>query len=403
MQKVKPQSWLFKIAILSISLMLMIAPNIAAAIPLMAKTFSSQSASAVQTLSTIPNLGVIFGIFLGEVVTLRIGAKRTVMTGLTIALIAGVIPVFISNYTIVLVTRFLLGFGIGLFNSLTLSLISQFYEGNELATMMGFQSTVQNLGSSVLSFAVSYLIIFGWHATFLIYAIALPVMLLFGAVVPNIDRQDTHESKTATTTSKPAARQRLNTPVIAISILTFFVYVFFMVVTVQLSSLFAAQHIGSGSQASAVLGGLTLVSMLFSLFYGKLFKWIGSVILPLGLFLMTIGFLLLSRMTAMGGVTVGVVIIGIGFAFTIPYIYTMVNVKAPKGSENLASSVMLIMTNAGVFLSPTVVNALSGAFGHSGPVSAMVVCASGLFVLAIVTAVVVATQMRSTWTVTSEK
>lgn len=403
MQKVKPQSWLFKIAILSISLMLMIAPNIAAAIPLMAKTFSSQSASAVQTLSTIPNLGVIFGIFLGEVVTLRIGAKRTVMTGLTIALIAGVIPVFISNYTIVLVTRFLLGFGIGLFNSLTLSLISQFYEGNELATMMGFQSTVQNLGSSVLSFAVSYLIIFGWHATFLIYAIALPVMLLFGAVVPNIDRQDTHESKTATTTSKPAARQRLNTPVIAISILTFFVYVFFMVVTVQLSSLFAAQHIGSASQASAVLGGLTLVSMLFSLFYGKLFKWIGSVILPLGLFLMTIGFLLLSRMTAMGGVTVGVVIIGIGFAFTIPYIYTMVNVKAPKGSENLASSVMLIMTNAGVFLSPTVVNALSGAFGHSGPVSAMVVCASGLFVLAIVTAVVVATQMRSTRTVTSEK
>lgn len=403
MEKVKPQSWLFKVAILSISLMLMIAPNIAAAIPLMAKTFSSQSASAVQTLSTIPNLGVIFGIFLGEFVTLKIGSKRTVMLGLTIALVTGVLPVFISNYTVVLVSRFLLGFGIGLFNSLTLSLISQFYEGNELATMMGFQSTVQNLGSSVLSFAVSYLIIFGWHATFLIYAIALPVMILFGAVVPNIDRQKGHATSDKQQSEPQTAKQRVNLPVIAISILTFFVYVFFMVVTVQLSSLFAAQHIGSASQAAAVLGGLTLVSMLFSLFYGKLFKWIGSVILPLGLFLMTIGFLLLSRMTAMGGVTAGVVIIGIGFAFTIPYIYTMVNVKAPKGSENLASSIMLIMTNAGVFLSPTVVNALSSMFGHSGPVSAMVVCASGLLVLAIVTAVVVATQFRGSRAVTPEK
>ncbi|ANZ63584.1 hypothetical protein AYR62_05410 [Secundilactobacillus paracollinoides] len=114
MEKVKPQSWLFKVAILSISLMLMIAPNIAAAIPLMAKTFSSQSASAVQTLSTIPNLGVIFGIFLGEFVTLKIGSKRTVMLGLTIALVTGVLPVIISNYTVVLVSRFLLGFGIGL-------------------------------------------------------------------------------------------------------------------------------------------------------------------------------------------------------------------------------------------------------------------------------------------------
>ncbi|KRL79254.1 MFS transporter [Secundilactobacillus paracollinoides] len=286
---------------------------------------------------------------------------------------------------------------------MTLSLISQFYEGNELATMMGFQSTVQNLGSSVLSFAVSYLIIFGWHATFLIYAIALPVMILFGAVVPNIDRQKGHATSEEQQSEPQTTKQRVNLPVIAISVLTFFVYVFFMVVTVQLSSLFAAQHIGSASQAAAVLGGLTLVSMLFSLFYGKLFKWIGSVILPLGLFLMTIGFLLLSRMTAMAGVTAGVVIIGIGFAFTIPYIYTMVNVKAPKGSENLASSIMLIMTNAGVFLSPTVVNALSGMFGHSGPVSAMVVCVSGLLVLAIVTAVVVATQFRGSRAVTPEK
>lgn len=389
MQKVKSQSWLFKIAILSISLMLMIAPNIAAAIPLMAKTFSNQSASAVQTLSTIPNLGIIFGIFLGNILALRIGAKRTVLFGLLIALIAGVTPTFVNNYTVVLVTRFLLGFGIGLFNSLAISMISKFYEGDELSTMMGFQSTVSNLGSSVMSFAVGYLIIFGWHATFLIYAIALPIMILFAAVIPNTDNQKETDAKTASKDSKPTAKQRLNVPTIAISIMTFFLYVFFMVAIVQLSGLFSAQHIGSASQASTVLGGLTLVSMLVSLFYGKLFKLIGSVILPIGLFLMTIGFLLLSKMTMLSGVTTGVIFIGIGFALTVPYIYTMVNVKAPKGSENLASSVMLIMTNAGVFLSPTVVNVLSGLTGHSGPASAMFVCALGLLVLTIITGIIV--------------
>lgn len=268
-------------------------------------------------------------------------------------------------------------------------MISKFYEGDELSTMMGFQSTVSNLGSSVMSFAVGYLIIFGWHATFLIYAIALPIMILFAAVIPNTDNQKETDAKTASKDSKPTAKQQLNVPTIAISIMTFFLYVFFMVAIVQLSGLFSAQHIGSASQASTVLGGLTLVSMLVSLFYGKLFKLIGSVILPIGLFLMTIGFLLLSKMTMLSGVTTGVIFIGIGFALTVPYIYTMVNVKAPKGSENLASSVMLIMTNAGVFLSPTVVNVLSGLTGHSGPASAMFVCALGLLVLTIITGIIV--------------
>lgn len=149
MKERNPQSPIFKMGILSISMLLMVAPSIAPAVPLMMQTFSTQSTSAVETLSTIPNLGIILGIFLSSWVALKIGEKKTVMTGLTLALISGFIPVLSSNYTVVLTMRFLFGIGIGLFNSLAISLIAQYYTGDELSTMMGFQNAINALGATL--------------------------------------------------------------------------------------------------------------------------------------------------------------------------------------------------------------------------------------------------------------
>jgi len=76
MTKINTKSFLFKFALLSISMLLMAAPNIAAAIPLMSKTFTGQSASAIETISTIPNLGIIAGIFISSILVNFLGQKK---------------------------------------------------------------------------------------------------------------------------------------------------------------------------------------------------------------------------------------------------------------------------------------------------------------------------------------
>lgn len=395
MTRSKPSSIWFKAALLSISMMLMIAPNIAAALPLMAKTFSDQSASAVDTLSTIPNLGIILGIVLGNVLATQLGAKRTVLTGLAVALLSGLVPVVSNSYYVVLAARLIFGIAVGTFNSLAISLISDYYRGDELAAMMGYQSALSSLGSSLLSFAVGYLLLFGWHATFLIYAIALPIMILFGLVMPN----DQPAPATKDTAQTPKAKQHINAAVILISLLTFFIYVFFMVVTIKLAGLLTANHLGTASQASAILGGFTLVTMLMGLLFGRIYKLLQNKILPLGFILMAIGFYLVSTVSSLAIVAVGTVIIGIGFAVSIPYIYTIINVAAPANSKNLDSSVMLIMTNVGVFLSPTIVNALASLTGKDEAAGSMVVASIGFLILAVIVAAVVISQKRTKPTV----
>ncbi len=377
----KSQSFIFKMALLSISMLLMAAPNIAAAIPLMSKTFTGQSASAIETISTIPNLGIIIGIFISSILTGFLGQKRTVILGLIIVFIFGITPVFSSNYYIVLTSRLLLGFGIGLFNSLAISMISDFYEGDELSTMMGFQNAVNSLGSSILSFLVGYLITFGWHATFWIYAIALPILIIFGKVIPNVKAGVTVKN----TVSK---RQSVNLPIVLISILTFFIYVFFMIVTVKLADLLTYKNIGTASQAATILGGFTMVSMLVGLFYGIIHKILKNLTLPLGFLAMTVGFWLLANANTLVLVTTGVMIVGLGFAIVIPYIYTLINTVAPVDSKNLASSIMLIFTNVGVFLSPILINWLSKFMGNSQPDTNMKVCALGFTILFLVMTII---------------
>jgi len=384
MSKVNSKSFLFKCALLSISMLLMAAPNIAAAIPLMSRSFTGQSASAIETISTIPNLGIIIGIFISSLLANLCGQKRTVMIGLAIAFIFGVTPVFSSNYYVVIISRLLLGLGIGLFNSLAISMISDFYSGDELATMMGFQNAINSLGSSILSFLVGYLIVLGWHATFWIYAIALPIMILFGAVIPNVKNEDK--------SNKHSQHQKVNLPIMLISVLTFFIYVFFMAVTVKLADLLTYKNIGTSSQAATILGIFTLVTMLVSFVYGYIHKILRKATLSIGFLLMTVGFLILASANGLSKVTVGVVVIGLGFAIVIPYIYTIINTVAPKGSENLAASVMLIFTNIGVFISPTLINYLSGFLGNSQPDTNMKVCAYGFTILFLISAVILIVQ-----------
>lgn len=378
MKERNPQSPIFKMGILSISMLLMVAPSIAPAVPLMMQTFSTQSTSAVETLSTIPNLGIILGIFLSSWVALKIGEKKTVMTGLTLALISGFIPALSSNYTVVLTMRFLFGIGIGLFNSLAISLIAQYYTGDELSTMMGFQNAINALGATLLAFAVGFLVTFGWHETFLIYLIIIPIMLIFALVVPDKKQISVQADK------RPTTKQHVNGAVIGISILTFFIYVFFMVVTVKLSNLLIVTKLGTASQAATILGTFTLVTMLVGLIYGRVYKLLKRHILPLGFLIIALGFLLGGTAQTLTAIIIGVLIIGLGFGLSIPYIYTIVNVKAPKGSENLASALVLVMTNIGVFISPIMIDFISKLFGSTEPTVNMLVSAGGFLILFIV-------------------
>ena len=377
--KTKQNKAIFKVSLLSISLFLMMAPQISSALPLMYHAFPGVNETGVQTLSTIPNFGIVAGLFLSPFLVRLFGEKATIITGLVVTLITGTFPMYSDNYTMILISRFLIGAGIGLFNSLAVSLIPQFYKSDEdeLAKMIGYQNVMGSVGAAIASFLVSYLVTISWHAAFAIYFLVIPALILFTLFVP----LSSNKAKGTVKENKQHAKQKINNKVILISALMFLIFTFYMPFSYTLPSLIISKGLGTASTSALITGLSTLVSIPIGASFGFFFKKIHDKILPLGMSLVTLGLLLIALSPNIIVLFIAVIILGFGFGIAVPYMYNWLDWAAPEGSVNLGTTIVLVLVNIGCFLSPTIVDAISNALGMGSPEGIMLLSAGAYLLL----------------------
>lgn len=356
-EKNLPDHILFKISLLSISIFLMMAPAIAPALPLMYDAFPGIDKAGVEMLSTIPNIGIVIGLLISPFLIKLIGEKPTIIIGLLITLLAGTFPMYATAYMPILISRFLIGAGIGLFNSLAVSLIPQFYSSNEekLATMVGYQNVMGSLGAAVASFLISWLLIISWHAAFAIYFLVIPVLILFVLFVPLPSSKQTLNKQGAARKEK----QTINKKVILISILMFFIFLFYMPMSFKIPALVVQEKLGTVSEVSALTGVLNLVGIPIGASFGFFFKRLHDKIFPLGFSLVALGFFLIALAGNFLMLSAGCLILGIGFGLGVPYMYNWLDWSASENSINLATTIVLVLVNIGCAISPMIINAIT--------------------------------------------
>ncbi|GHW01043.1 MFS transporter [Lactobacillus nasalidis] len=367
-KKAVKERGIFKVSLLSISLFLMMAPQISSALPLMYKAFPGVSKAGVESLATVPNFGIMLGLILSPVLIRWLGEKTTIILGLLLTLLAGTFPMYASQYGPILVSRFLIGLGIGLFNSLAVSLIPQFYNSNEeMATMIGYQNVMGSVGAAISSFLISYLVTISWHAAFAIYFLVIPSLILFALFVPLPKKQ------AAKAGGEKKTKQHINGKVCLIAGLMFLIFLFYMPMSYKLPTLIVEEHLGSSSTPALVAGISTLISIPIGASFGFFFKKLHDKVFPVGFAIITLGFVITAFASSLAVLFAGVIVIGFGFGMGVPYMYNWLDWAAPEGSVNLATTIVLILVNLGCSVSPTVVDALSGLMGSSSSRTAMLV------------------------------
>lgn len=360
MKEKNPQDHvIFKISLLSISIFLMMALAIAPALPLMYHAFPGIDKAGVEMLSTIPNIGIVIGLLISPFLIKLMGEKPTIITGLVITLLAGTFPMYATAYTPILISRFLIGAGIGLFNSLAVSLIPQFYSSNEekLATMVGYQNVMGSLGAALASFLISWLLTISWHAAFAIYFLVIPVLILFILFVPLPSSRQKKTDKARKTKEK----QTINGKVILIAILMFFIFLFYMPMSFKIPALVVQEKLGTVSEVSALTGVLNLVGIPIGASFGFFFKKLHDKIFPLGFGLVAIGFFIIALASNFVMLSLGCLILGIGFGLGVPYMYNWLDWSAPANSVNLATTIVLVLVNVGCAISPMIINAVTSS------------------------------------------
>lgn len=370
----KNRGGVFKITILSISLLLTSANAISMTIPQIQASFPDISSTTVESLVTVPSFTMMIFVLLSGFISSKIGSKKTVLVGLILTLIGGVLPLITQNFNLIYVARFLFGAGLGCYNSLAVSLINDFYEGDEKQAMIGYQSAMQSLGSSFATFLAGLLAAISWQYAFSVYFLALPILILFYFVVPETAKTENEETK---------EKQKVNITTLMYALGLFTLLALVMVVFTKIGTLVNDRNMDANFLGTA-LSLMTLAGFISGLLYGRIYKLFKQYTPIVGGIVSTVSFILLSMATNMTLVTLYLILIGFCLSLFIPYIFGALLESAPEGSQTLAISIGMVGSNLGSFASPYVISFLGNLFGNNTASFSLFIAGIGFLLLTVI-------------------
>lgn len=171
------------------------------------KIFGNVSELEVQLLTVLPNVLIIPFVLLSGGLSLSRHKVAIVISSLVIYLAAGILYLFSSTMTELIVISCLLGVGCGLLIPFSTGLIADVFVGKYKMTQMGIISAIGNVAVVIATFVVGYIVTINWHFPFLVYLIPIVPLLLSPWLkkIPQSDLETASKPAAATDSSKPAA------------------------------------------------------------------------------------------------------------------------------------------------------------------------------------------------------
>ena len=346
----KFHSWLIIVALLSLNIVEQAASVINATIPGMAKSFPNEALVNIELVTTVVSIFVTIFVLVSGVIVKWIGQKRTAILGLLIASVSSIIPAIINNFTAILISRAILGIGIGLANPLAISLIGVFFYGDQRAKLMGWRSAIAGIGTAAMTFVAAY-----W-----VYLLFIPTLVLFIFVVPDpeksgaLQRQEVEQEKEMAEAAKQGNEVKKNPIglIILLTLLTFFTLVSMMVFAVKLPTYFVQSHIGTPTDASNVWSAVNLATVVGGFLFGPIYKKLGKYVLPLGLLSAGICVGIIPFVSSLWLVYAVSMIEGIAGSLIIPYIFNRISEVSSAKKAQLFTSIALVGSNLGSFMAP---------------------------------------------------
>jgi MFS family permease len=345
------------VSLLALNIVEQAASVISATIPQMAKAFPDHSQVQIEMLTTIVSMFVTIFVLVSGLIVNKLGQKNTATLGIAIAAVSSIIPAFSNSFNMIMVSRAILGVGIGLANPLAVSLIGEFFEGDFLAHLMGWRAAAAGIGTSLMTLLAGQLLKISWHAAYLVYLLFVPTLLFFIFFVPDpekagIKKQAGENGQAAQAAAEEVAEKHARGKVIFYAAVLFAYFSGVMVAMVKLATMYVENGVGTPSQASTVFACTNFAQLLGGLVFGVLYKFLKSKILPLGILLSGLT-LVAMAMTTSNGVMIA---LGIASGFfggvSIPYIFTRVSQLSVTRTAPMNNALVLVGSNIGSFLAP---------------------------------------------------
>ena len=335
-------------------------------IPAMTETFSGHALSLIESITTIVNLFVTIFVLVSGFLVNKIGQKQTALLGIGIAAISSIVPVFSTNFYVVLGSRAVLGIGIGLSNALAASLLSAFFKGNELAKYMGWRTAAGGIGTSLMTMVAGQLLKLSWHMSYLVYILFVPTLLLLIFFVPEPEKygvfvQKNEEKKKSEKEANADNKLAGLGTVLALAVLFFFFLVGATIFGTKLAQIFVTKNIGTASEASVVASIFTLSQMFGGMLFGYCYKHFGTKMLPVTILLRGLPLLVIGVVNSKIVIGLMAVIFGLAGGMTVSLIFMTVSTVITPKNATLYNAIPMVGSNLGAFCAPFIAGYMGSA------------------------------------------
>ena len=350
---------MLKIVVLSMSFVLLSAMAMNGILPEIRDSLGITQTQS-ELLITVPSIATLIFVIACDKFISKIGMKKTVLLGLLLAGIGGVMPLFNStNYTYFLVSRFLFGAGKGLIFTPSVSYITILFDEKERATLIGYRSAVEMLGQAFLTLAMGALAVLSWHLSFTTNIIFFVIAGLVAWKIPEVDANRNANGSTE------GSNDKIPPIVIPLALFVGLIAVSGSMIAVRFPAL-AAEIRGEGYNSSILVAIKPMLGIIAAMFFGKLNAILGKKLLYIGVTL------LITAQMMIGFSNGNFVILIIGFqlsafvlGWVVPIIISTISRLTTGKQQRLSTALVLICANVGIFLMPFIVSGLELIAGNT--------------------------------------
>ena len=315
--------------------------------------FKDASDLELQMLESLPSFIIVPFILLAGRLSLKINKKRILIIGLSIFFGCSVIYPFSNSLWLLLVVSALLGVGAGMIIPFSTGLIADNFTKRYRTRQLGIASSITNI-TLVLA---SVLANINWHYAFLVYCLS-GISLLFAFKLNSAPPATPQRAKP--TNDIPVSTNH-NWPV-ALMFLYYFITFIVLTVPFNLSIYMETLKFKDPDISGTYISVFFLAMTIPGLFINNIIGWLRSYTNVYSSAAIALGFVLFLVKGGPVLLTIGVILIGLGYGCMQPIIYDKTSTSTAESHATFALALVMAMNYMAIITYPFILEILQGIF-----------------------------------------
>ena len=376
-----------RIGIFSLTLLSMASLGITPSIALIMAAFPESSATDVQQLTAIPNFVAILMALLFSVGANKIPRKVVALAGPVFVAAGGLLPYFFGDsLAFLLVCSGIVGAGVGCVSNITQVLITELVSPEKRQVTMAQNVIFVNVGAIFMTTVGGMLAAGGWKNNYLVYLVAIPVLLLVFAFIPFYKSEAAGAEKPAGDDAPAGPKPSLGMKPFIVAAIILAINCVYSAFANNASILIINGGLGDSGSVGIVNSVSTIGGMVAGVVLGKILqnRSVQRVSLALGLILMGAGMVAMALTTSLTVMCVAAFCIGFALSVGFAQCPFLISLSVAPVLIPTAISMYSIGSSLGGTISPTLINGVAGALLSGSGADCCLVAAGLAFIVAAV-------------------